>query len=88
MYRYGKWQIKLTYKQLFIIIKIVRATKSAPTISLYGKIGELAYVSVNWVKFTQHNFKGKFDAPVFSVSIGFPYKVNGFVKTSTQESLL
>ena len=35
-----------------------------------------------------HDFKGKFYAPVFSVSIGFSYKVNGFVKTSTQESLL
>ena len=28
-----------------------------------------------------HNFKGKFYAPVFSVSIGFPYKVNVSVKT-------
>ena len=25
-----------------------------------------------------HDFKGKFYEPVFSASIGFPYKVNGF----------
>ena len=36
----------------------------------------------------QHDFKAKFYAPVFSGSIGFNYKVNVFVKTSTQESLL
>ena len=35
-----------------------------------------------------HVFKGKLYAPVFSISIGFPNKVNGFVKTSTQDSLL
>ena len=35
-----------------------------------------------------HDFKGKFYTPVFSGSIGFTYKVNVFVKTSTQESLL
>ena len=35
-----------------------------------------------------HDFKGKFYTPVFSIAIGFPYKVSGFVKTSTQESLL
>ena len=45
-------------------------------------------VGSNGVKFTYHNYKSKYYAPVFSVSIGFPYKVNGFVKTSTQESLL
>ena len=36
----------------------------------------------------QLDFKGKFYTPVFFVYIGFPYKVYGFVKTSTQESLL
>ena len=41
----------------------------------------------NWVKFTHHNLKGKFYAPVFSISSGFPYKVNNFVKMSTQESV-
>ena len=35
-----------------------------------------------------HNLKCKFYTPVFSVSIGFLYKVNGFVKTSTQESVI
>ena len=35
----------------------------------------------NGVKFTHHDFKGKFYA-VFSISMGFPYKVNVFVKTS------
>ena len=45
-------------------------------------------VGSNGVKFTYHNYKSKYYAPVFSVSIGFPCKVNGFVKTSAQESLL
>ena len=35
-----------------------------------------------------HDFKGKFYAPVFSGFIGFAYKVNFFLKTLTQESLL
>ena len=32
------------------------------------------------VKFTHNDFKGKFYAPVFPVSIRFRYKANGFVK--------
>ena len=35
-----------------------------------------------------HDLKGKFYAPIFAGSIGCTYKVNVFVKTSTQESLL
>ena len=45
-------------------------------------------VWLNEVKFMHHNFKGKFYAPVFSGFIGFTYKVNVFIKTSTQDSLL
>ena len=42
----------------------------------------------NVVKFMDSDFKGKFYAPAFSISIGFPCKVIVFVKTPTQESPL
>ena len=53
-----------------------------------GSSLELTFAIAKWVKFMYGSFKGKFYAPVFSVSIGFTYKVDVSVKTSTQEILL